>query len=78
VVDATTGQNAINQAKVFAEALGGLQALIITKLDGTAKGGIAIAIAKQLGIPISLIGVGEKADDLQEFDPEMFTKALFE
>jgi fused signal recognition particle receptor len=78
VVDATTGQNAINQAKVFHEALDGVQALVLTKLDGTAKGGITIAIAKQLGIPISLIGVGEKADDLQDFDPALFTKALFE
>jgi fused signal recognition particle receptor len=78
VVDATTGQNAISQAKVFHEALDGLQALVLTKLDGTAKGGITIAIAKQLGIPISLIGVGEKADDLQDFDPALFTKALFE
>jgi fused signal recognition particle receptor len=78
VVDATTGQNAISQAKVFQEALEGLQALVLTKLDGTAKGGITIAIAKQLGIPISLIGVGEKADDLQDFDPVLFTKALFE
>ncbi|HYH03183.1 MAG TPA: signaling recognition particle receptor family protein, partial [Bacillota bacterium] len=78
VVDATTGQNAINQAKVFSDALNGLNALIITKLDGTAKGGVTIAIAKQLGIPISLIGVGEKAEDLQNFDPELFTKALFD
>jgi fused signal recognition particle receptor len=78
VVDATTGQNAVSQAKVFSEALDGLQTLIITKLDGTAKGGIIIAIAKQLGIPISLIGVGEKAEDLQDFDSDLFTKALFE
>jgi fused signal recognition particle receptor len=78
VVDATTGQNAVNQAKVFNEALDGLNTLVITKLDGTAKGGIIIAIAKQLGIPISLVGVGEKADDLQDFDPELFTEALFE
>lgn len=78
VVDATTGQNAINQAKVFSEALNGLNALIITKLDGTAKGGVIIAIAKQLGVPIALIGVGEKAEDLQDFDADLFTKALFE
>jgi fused signal recognition particle receptor len=78
VVDATTGQNAINQAKVFSEALEGLHTLVITKLDGTAKGGIIISIAKQLAIPISLVGVGEKADDLQDFDAELFTKALFE
>jgi fused signal recognition particle receptor len=78
VADATTGQNAISQAKVFNEALDGLNALIITKLDGTAKGGVTIAIAKQLGVPISLIGVGEQVDDLQDFDPELFTRALFE
>ena len=77
VVDATTGQNAVNQTKVFHEALG-INRLIITKLDGTAKGGIIIAIANQLKIPIGLIGVGEKAEDLQEFDAEMFTKALFD
>jgi fused signal recognition particle receptor len=78
VVDATTGQNAVNQAKVFDEALAGLHTLVITKLDGTAKGGVIIAIAKQLGVPISLIGVGEKAEDLQDFDAELFTEALFE
>ncbi|HEY8463861.1 MAG TPA: signal recognition particle-docking protein FtsY [Bacillota bacterium] len=78
VVDATTGQNAINQAKVFSDALNGINALILTKLDGTAKGGITIAIAKQLRIPISLIGIGETADDLQHFDAALFTKALFE
>ncbi len=77
VVDATTGQNAINQAKVFHEALG-VQGLIVTKLDGTAKGGVIIAIAKQLQIPIGLIGLGEQPEDLQEFDAEQFTKALFE
>ncbi|HOJ78371.1 MAG TPA: signal recognition particle-docking protein FtsY [Bacillota bacterium] len=77
VVDATTGQNAVNQTKVFHEALG-IDQLIITKLDGTAKGGIIISIANQLRIPIGLIGVGEKAEDLQEFDAELFTKALFE
>lgn len=77
VVDATTGQNAINQAKVFHEALG-VQGLIVTKLDGTAKGGVIIAIAKQLQIPIGLIGLGEQSEDLQEFDAEAFTKALFE
>lgn len=77
IVDATTGQNAVNQAKVFHEALG-VDGLIITKLDGTAKGGVMIAVAKQLQIPISLIGVGEQAQDLQDFDAELFTKALFE
>jgi fused signal recognition particle receptor len=77
VLDATTGQNAVNQAKIFHEALN-VDSLILTKLDGTAKGGISIAIAKQLQIPISLIGVGEKKEDLQEFNAEAFTKALFE
>jgi len=77
VLDATTGQNAVSQAKVFHEALG-VQGLVVTKLDGTAKGGVLIAIANQLQIPIGLIGVGEKAGDLQNFDAEMFTKALFE
>lgn len=77
VVDATTGQNAVNQTKVFHEALG-IDGLIITKLDGTAKGGIIIAIANQLKIPIRLIGIGEKADDLRDFSSEAFTEALFE
>ncbi len=77
VLDATTGQNAVNQAKIFHEALH-IDSLVLTKLDGTAKGGICIAIAKQLQIPICLIGVGEKKEDLQEFDGEAFTRALFE
>jgi fused signal recognition particle receptor len=77
VLDATTGQNAVNQAKVFHEALS-VDGLVLAKLDGTAKGGISIAIADQLQIPIRLIGVGEKQEDLQEFDAEAFTKALFE
>jgi fused signal recognition particle receptor len=77
VLDATTGQNAVNQAKVFHEALN-IDSLVLTKLDGTAKGGISIAIANQLQIPICLIGVGEKKEDLQEFDAKAFTKALFE
>jgi fused signal recognition particle receptor len=77
VLDATTGQNAVSQAKVFDEALH-IDGLVLTKLDGTAKGGICIAIAKQLQIPICLIGVGEKKEDLQEFDGEAFTRALFE
>jgi signal recognition particle-docking protein FtsY len=77
VLDATTGQNAVSQAKIFHEALK-VDSLVLTKLDGTAKGGISIAIAKQLKIPIGLIGVGEKKEDLQEFDADAFTKALFE
>ena len=77
VIDATTGQNAINQTEVFNEALG-IQGLILTKLDGTAKGGIVLALADQFKIPIYFIGVGEQAEDLQEFKPMAFTKALFD
>jgi fused signal recognition particle receptor len=77
VLDATTGQNAISQTKVFDEAMK-LDRLILTKLDGTAKGGITLAIANQFKIPIALIGVGEKKEDLQEFDALEFTQALFE
>lgn len=77
VIDATTGQNAINQVKVFQDALQ-IDGLILTKLDGTAKGGIVLALANQFKIPILLIGVGEKHDDLQPFEAMTFTKALFE
>lgn len=77
VLDATTGQNALNQVKTFHEAIG-VDGIAITKLDGTAKGGIILAIANQFKIPISLIGVGEKSEDLQDFDPAAFAKALFE
>ncbi|MGE5580959.1 MAG: signal recognition particle-docking protein FtsY [Bacillota bacterium] len=77
VLDATTGQNAVSQAKIFHEALK-VDGLVLAKLDGTAKGGISIAIANQLRIPICLIGVGEQKEDLQEFDARAFTKALFE
>jgi fused signal recognition particle receptor len=77
VLDATTGQNAINQVKTFHESIG-IDRIAITKLDGTAKGGIIIAIANQFKIPISLIGVGEKSEDLQDFDPAAFAEALFE
>lgn len=76
VLDATTGQNAINQVKTFHEAVG-VDRIAITKLDGTAKGGIILAIANQFKIPISLIGVGEKKEDLQDFDPTAFANALF-
>jgi fused signal recognition particle receptor len=75
VLDATTGQNGLQQAKVFTEALD-VTGLIVTKLDGTAKGGVAVAIQQQLGIPIKYIGVGEKVDDLQPFDPAAFVDAL--
>jgi fused signal recognition particle receptor len=76
VLDATTGQNALQQAKVFTEALT-VTGIVLTKLDGTAKGGIAVAIQKQLGIPIKLIGVGEGIDDLQPFNAKEFVEALF-
>ncbi|HEY9198192.1 MAG TPA: signal recognition particle-docking protein FtsY [Gammaproteobacteria bacterium] len=77
VVDAGTGQNALNQALQFHEAVG-LTGISLTKLDGTAKGGIIFAIAKRLGIPIRFIGVGESIEDLREFDAEQFVAALFE
>lgn len=77
VIDATTGQNAISQTKAFQEALE-IDGLILTKLDGTAKGGVILALANQFKIPILLIGVGEKHDDLQPFEALTFTKALFE
>jgi fused signal recognition particle receptor len=76
VLDATTGQNGLQQASQFAEALG-VTGIVLTKLDGTAKGGIAVAIQKQLGIPIKLIGVGESVDDLQPFQAREFVEALF-
>ena len=75
VLDATTGQNGLIQAKQFAEAAG-ITGIVLTKLDGTAKGGIVIAIAKELGVPVKFIGVGEGVDDLQPFDPRAFTEAL--
>jgi len=77
VIDATTGQNGLNQAKVFGEATG-VSGIVLTKLDGTSKGGIVVAIKKELGLPVKFIGVGEGIDDLQEFDPNEFVEALFE
>jgi fused signal recognition particle receptor len=74
-IDATTGQNGLRQAKAFAEAVN-VTGVVLTKLDGTAKGGIALAIADQLGIPVKLIGVGEALEDLQPFDPREFAEAL--
>lgn len=76
VLDATTGQNAISQAKLFGEKTG-VTGLVLTKLDGTAKGGIVIAIRQQLGIPVKFVGLGEQVDDLAPFDPEQFVHALF-
>jgi fused signal recognition particle receptor len=77
VLDATVGQNGVAQAKQFHETLG-LTGLIITKLDGTAKGGVVVSIVNELKIPVKLIGVGEKLPDLQPFDPMAFTEALFD
>ena len=74
-IDATTGQNGLRQAKVFSEAVA-VDGVVLTKLDGTAKGGIALAIAEELGIPVKLIGVGETLEDLRPFDPSDYAKAL--
>ncbi|CAM4255792.1 signal recognition particle-docking protein FtsY [Saccharibacillus endophyticus] len=76
VLDATTGQNALSQAKLFGEK-SGVTGLVLTKLDGTAKGGIVVAIRQELNIPVKLVGLGEKMEDLQEFDSEQFVHALF-
>ena len=77
VLDATTGQNALNQAREFGAACG-ITGIVLTKLDGTARGGVVVGIRQELGIPIKFIGVGEQVDDLQPFDPDAFAKALFE
>ncbi len=77
VLDATTGQNAVSQAKLFSEAAD-ITGIILTKLDGTAKGGIVISIAKEQNVPVKFVGVGEGIDDLQEFNSDDFTKAIFE
>lgn len=76
VLDATTGQNAVNQAEQFRDATG-ITGIVLTKLDGTAKGGVVLAIRDGLNIPVKYIGVGEQIDDLQPFNAEEFTKALF-
>ena len=75
VLDAGTGQNGLIQARQFSQSAG-VTGLVLTKLDGTAKGGIAFAVNRELGIPVKFIGVGEKADDLLEFDPDAFVEAL--
>ncbi len=75
VIDATTGQNGLIQAKQFADAVG-VTGVVLTKLDGTAKGGIALAISAELGIPIKLVGLGEAAEDLVDFDPQEYVDAL--
>ena len=77
VMDATTGQNGLSQAKQFSQAVH-VTGIVLTKLDGTAKGGIVFSVAKELGIPVRYIGVGEQIDDLAEFDPKLFVEALFE
>jgi fused signal recognition particle receptor len=77
VIDATTGQNGLQQARQFVD-YGGATGIILTKLDGTAKGGVVIAIARELGLPIQFVGVGEKIDDLLLFNPQEFVQSLFE
>jgi fused signal recognition particle receptor len=76
VLDATTGQNAISQAKLFTEAIN-VTGIFLAKLDGTARGGIVIAIKDQLDIPVKFVGLGEKPEDIAEFDPDTFVEALF-
>ena len=75
VLDATTGQNGLRQARVFAEVVA-VTGIVLTKLDGTAKGGIVVAVQRELGVPVKLIGLGEGADDLAPFEPEAFVDAL--
>jgi fused signal recognition particle receptor len=77
VIDSTSGQNAIAQAQIFTEAMA-VSGIVLTKLDGTAKGGVILGIADQLKIPVRYIGVGEKVEDLRPFDPDEFVDALFE
>lgn len=76
VVDGSTGQNAISQVQIFAQAIG-CDGIIVTKLDGTAKGGVIIAVAEEIGVPVNFLGLGEGIDDLQPFDPKQFAEALF-
>jgi fused signal recognition particle receptor len=75
VMDATTGQNGLQQARLFTQAVG-VTGIVLTKLDGTAKGGIAVAIAQEMGLPVRFVGVGEKMSDLLEFDAEAFVEGL--
>ncbi len=77
VMDATTGQNGLQQARLFTQAAG-VTGIVLTKLDGTAKGGIAVAIAQELGLPVCFVGVGEKMTDLLEFSPAAFVDSLLE
>ena len=75
VLDATTGQNGLIQAKQFSQSAG-ITGIVLTKLDGTAKGGVVLAIAKEMGVPVKYVGLGEGIDDLQPFDPAAFAEAL--
>jgi fused signal recognition particle receptor len=77
ILDATTGQNGLEQARKFTET-SGVTGIVLTKLDGTAKGGVVIPIARELNLPIRYIGVGEKVDDLLPFDPEKYIQSIFE
>ncbi|HEX5605475.1 MAG TPA: signal recognition particle-docking protein FtsY [Candidatus Binatia bacterium] len=77
VLDATTGQNGLQQARIFKEATN-INGIVLTKLDGTAKGGVIISIQEELGVPVKYVGVGEEIEDLQPFEPERFVQALFE
>ena len=77
VLDATTGQNGMTQARVFSEVVD-VTGVVLTKLDGTAKGGIVVAVQKELGVPVKLVGLGEGPDDLAPFDPEAFVSALLD
>ena len=76
VVDATTGQNALQQAREFKDVMH-VDGIVLTKLDGTAKGGIAVAITRELGVPVKFIGVGEGVNDLKKFDPDEYVEGLF-
>jgi fused signal recognition particle receptor len=76
-MDATTGQNALQQARVFKEAAD-ITGIVLTKLDGTAKGGVIISIQEELAVPVKYIGIGEEIEDLQVFDPASFARALLE
>ncbi len=77
VLDATTGQNGMKQAEVFAQVVG-ITGIVLTKLDGTAKGGIVVAVQRALGVPVKLVGLGEGPDDLAPFDPEAFVDAILD
>jgi len=77
IIDAITGQNGLNQAREFLKSAG-VTGIVLTKLDGTAKGGVVIPIARELKVPIQFVGVGEKIDDLLRFSPEQYIESLFE